>query len=75
MDFNKEKSMNWLSINSLIEWENTWVWLKVTTPDRSYVYYTPICVCKYPNDRVVWKDNFELDASVHTIQVIKQPNV
>lgn len=67
--------MNWLPIDSLTEWENTWVWLKVTLPDRSYVYYTPICVCKYPNGRVSWNDNGELDPEIHTIQVIKYPDV
>lgn len=67
--------MTWLPLNSLTEWENTWVWLKVVNGDREYVYYTPICVCKYPKGRVVWNDNGELDPNIHTIQVIKQPSI
>jgi len=67
--------MSWLPLDSLIEWENTWVWLKVKYDNREYVYYTPICVYKYPKGRVVWNDNGELDPSIHTIQVIQQPSV
>lgn len=67
--------MNWLPLNSLTEWENTWVWLKVTLPDRAYVYYKPINICKYENGRVSWNDKGVLDPAIHTIQVIKQPDV
>jgi hypothetical protein len=44
--------MSWLTLDSLREWENTWVWLKVADGNREYVYYTPICVCKHPKGRV-----------------------
>lgn len=66
--------MTWMPLDSLTEWENTWVWLKVTLPDRSYVYHTPIYVCKYPSGLVTWKDYRELDPAKHTIQVINQPH-
>lgn len=67
--------MNWLPLDSLTEWENTWVWLKVVNGNREYVYYTPICVCRYPKGRVIRDDNWELNPNIHTIQVIQQPSL
>lgn len=68
--------MTWLPLDSLTEWENTWVWLKVGDYDRSYVYYKPINVCKYPDGRVMYSDlDSPLNPEIHTIQVINAPAV
>lgn len=69
--------MSWMPLDSLTEWENTWVWLKVTLPDRAYVYYKPINVCKYPGGTVMWGDPSDvvLDPNIHTIIPITLPNI